>query len=86
MRRSSRISSRNREGYRGLPSRFRPSASDRYSPFCARVMATKHSRRSSSMPGMVRVFFEGKMPSFIAHRNTYGNSRPFALWTVMSRT
>ena len=72
------MSSRNREGYRGDPSKLRPWEADRYSPRYVRVRATKASRRSSSIPGKVRTFREGKIPSFMPHRNTWGNSSPLA--------
>ena len=64
------MSRRKREGYRGVPSKFRPSASEMYSPFSARVSATNASRRSSSMACCVRTFREGKIPSFMPQRNT----------------
>ena len=44
----------------------------------ARDIATNARRRSSSIPSIVEVFLEGKIPSFNAHRNTCGNSNPFA--------
>ena len=49
-------------------------------------MSIMGRRSSSSMPGSVRTLREGKMPSFMPQRNTYGNSRPFAAWTVISFT
>lgn len=55
-------------------------------PLLARVRATKASRRSSSIAARVRTLREGKIPSFMPHKNTLGNSRPLAAWTVMSFT
>ena len=68
------------------PSKFRPSASVRNRPFSALVTATKARRRSSSMACFVFVFLEGKIPSFMPRKKTYGNSRPFAECTVIMRT
>ena len=85
-RSASSISRRNRDGYRGEPSKSRPEASERYNFFSARVMATKHNRRSSSISSLVRMRPDGKMPSFMPHKNTYGNSKPLAACTVIKRT
>ena len=63
-----------------------PSASERKSPCRARVKATYATRRSSSIPARSRILRDGKEPSFMQQTNTCGNSRPLAVWTVMSLT
>jgi hypothetical protein len=81
------ISSRKRDGglYEGCPHALRIDDRVRYSRSRARVMPTYASRRSSSSSLVwPRARMCGKTPSSMPVRNTTGNSRPLAVWRVIS--